>query len=38
VRLLMTEVRNAMARILDSTTLKDLVAGSGAREPLDFTI
>ena len=38
VRLLMTEVRNAMARILDSTTLNDLVTGSGAREPLDFTI
>ncbi len=38
VRLIMTDVRNAMAAILDSTTLKDLAERSNLREPLDYVI
>ncbi len=38
VRLVMTDVRNAIAGILDSTTLADLAAKSQANEPIDFVI
>ncbi len=38
VRLVMTDVRNAIAGILDSTTLADLAARSRAEGPIDYVI